>query len=194
MTGSLSRHPVSCAACSPAESRCHDAGVTELDDFVAHCLSLLDEPDVGDLVQQAMVPMLTHPNPMAAAIEDLRPAAGRAAMVHRSENLTVIGIEVAEGFVSPPHNHHLWSVVGVYRNEEHNTFYRRSGNGIEQTGEATLHTGDAMAFPADAIHRIANIGTGPMRALHVYGGDLFAAQRSEWDDQTGEERPFGSAR
>ena len=57
-----------------------------------------------------------------------------------------------------------------------------------------LRCGEVLALPPDAVHRIANSGTDTMRAVHVYGGDLFATHRSQWDDDTGEQRPFGSPR
>jgi predicted metal-dependent enzyme (double-stranded beta helix superfamily) len=44
------------------------------------------------------------------------------------------------------------------------------------------------------IHSVAN----PLRqftgAIHVYGGDVFGAARSEWDPATLEERPYDVAR
>ena len=41
----------------------------------------------------------------------------------------------------------------------------------------------------DAIHAVANTRREFAVALHVYGGDFFAGVRSEWDEDTFEERP-----
>ena len=43
---------------------------------------------------------------------------------------------------------------------------------------------------ADIIHSVTNPVEGLTGALHVYGGDYFAACRSEWDPEKLRERPF----
>jgi predicted metal-dependent enzyme (double-stranded beta helix superfamily) len=164
--------------------------MTTLDEFVAMCEAMLGEADVGQRIAEAMRPLVADPAELSPAIEDLRPEPGRPAVVHRSDELTVLGLEVAAGFVSPPHDHRLWAVVGIYQGAEDNVFYRRGPDGIEETGRAVLEEGDCLAFPPDAVHGIANSGTAPMRGLHVYGGDLFATERSTWDPISGEEQPF----
>jgi predicted metal-dependent enzyme (double-stranded beta helix superfamily) len=165
--------------------------MTDLAAFVQTCESLLDEPDAAQRVADAVQTVIADADALSERIEALRPAPGQAAVVHRGDNLTVLGLEVAAGFVSPAHNHTIWAVVGIYQGNEDNIFYQRVPDGIEETGQAVLGEGEALALPPDAVHRITNSGSGPMRALHVYGGDLFATSRSQWDDDTGEERPFG---
>ncbi len=165
-----------------------------LDTFVADCRAALESEDPGAAVATAMEPLVATADALDALIEEKRPKPGAAVVVHRSDELTVMALEVPAGFVSPPHNHTVWAVVGIYRGAEDNVFYERSGAGIRETGRAVLPSGGCLALGPDAVHAIANSGSGPMRALHVYGGDLFATSRSEWDLATGEERPFGSAR
>ena len=41
----------------------------------------------------------------------------------------------------------------------------------------------------DVIHSVANSRRDFAVALHVYGGDFFTVERSEWDATTFEERP-----
>jgi predicted metal-dependent enzyme (double-stranded beta helix superfamily) len=165
-----------------------------LDSFVADCLAIVDQPDAGDRVAAALQPLVADPARLTAEIDARRPEGGGAVIVHRSDELTVLGLDVAAGFVSPAHNHTIWAVVGIYDGNEDNVFYRRTPGGIEETGRAVLHTGECLALPSDAVHRIANSGGATMKALHVYGGDLFATSRSQWDDETGEELPFGTRR
>ena len=47
----------------------------------------------------------------------------------------------------------------------------------------------SSSWADDAIHAVANPKREYAVALHVYGGDFFVADRSEWDEVTGEERP-----
>jgi predicted metal-dependent enzyme (double-stranded beta helix superfamily) len=134
---------------------------------------------------------VADPEGLTEALDRRRVASTGPVVVHRSDELTVIGLDVAAGFVSPVHDHRLWAVVGVFVGAEDNVFYRRTAHGVEETGRAVLATGGCLALPADAVHRIANSGGDTMRAVHVYGGDLFATARSQWDDDTGDELPFG---
>ncbi|MFN3218717.1 MAG: hypothetical protein ACE367_19655 [Acidimicrobiales bacterium] len=174
-----------------------------LSEFVETCRSALDAadasdaPEVAEQVAAALRPLLADAEALSAEIEALRPPGGGPAVVHRSDDLTVLGLAVPAGFVSPVHDHTIWAVVGIYAGDEDNVFYRRGDDGIDgitETGRAVLRCGEVLALPPDAVHRIANSGTDTMRAGHVYGGDLFATHRSQWDDDTGEQRPFGSAR
>lgn len=168
--------------------------MTVLAEFVERCEALLNEPDAADQIALALEPLVAEPTELAHSIEDARPELGGPAVIHRSEQLTVLGLEISAGFVSPPHNHLMWAVVGVYEGDEDNVFYRRTENGIEEVGRAVLRTGECLALPPDAVHGIANSGSVTLRALHVYGGDLLGTARSQWDESTGEELPFGSVR
>jgi predicted metal-dependent enzyme (double-stranded beta helix superfamily) len=180
-----------------------------LSEFVETCRSALDAPDAAERVAAALRPLLADAEALSAEVEALRPPGGGPAVVHRSDDLTVLGLAVPAGFVSPVHDHTIWAVVGIYAGDEDNVFYRRDtaadtdtgdtdtdadDHGIIETGRAVLPCGEVLALPPDAVHRIANSGTDTMRAVHVYGGDLFATHRSQWDDATGERRPFGSTR
>ena len=165
-----------------------------LSEFVETCRSALHAPDAAERVATALRPLLADAEALSAEVEALRPPGGGPAVVHRSDDLTVLGLAVPAGFVSPVHDHTIWAVVGIYAGDEDNVFFRRDDGGIAETGRAVLRCGEVLALPPDAVHRIANSGTDTMRAVHVYGGDLFATHRSQWDDDTGEQRPFGSPR
>ena len=84
----------------------------------------------------------------------------------------------------------MWAVIGVYDGQENNTFYRRSGNGLEQAGDRQLRTGNVLVLGVDAIHAIENPLDRVLHAIHVYGGDLPKAQRSMWNPFTQTEEPF----
>lgn len=163
----------------------------DLEAFVQTCRDALGADDAGDRVADAMAPIVADRAAMVAEIDRRRADKPGPVIIHRSDELTVLALDVDAGFVSPIHNHTIWAVVGVFQGAEDNVFYRRTATGIEETGRGVLHEGDCLALPPDAVHRIANYGNAPMRALHAYGGDLFATQRSQWNEATGEESPFG---
>jgi predicted metal-dependent enzyme (double-stranded beta helix superfamily) len=88
-----------------------------------------------------------------------------------------------------PHDHRMWACIGMYGGQEDNAFYRRVPGSIEAAGGKELPAGDVLVLGDDVIHSVANTRSEFAVALHVYGGDFFAAGRSEWDFDTYEERP-----
>jgi predicted metal-dependent enzyme (double-stranded beta helix superfamily) len=136
-----------------------------------------------------------------AAQETVRHAVGEApftadiassGLLHSSPEVTILHAVVNSGFISPPHDHRTWAIIGVYHGQEDNTFYRLVGPSrkIEQAGEHNLTEGDVMMLGPQAIHRIANHGNEKLIALHVYGKNIFTIERSKWDLATGVEQPF----
>jgi predicted metal-dependent enzyme (double-stranded beta helix superfamily) len=135
---------------------------------------------VGQAVRHAI-----HERPLV-------PEVGSSKLLHSEPGLTVLHIAVNPGFVSPPHDHRTWAVVGVYSGQEDNTFYRLidGSRRIERFGSRDLIEGEVLTLKTDAIHRIANPRTDKLVALHVYGRNIFEFERSSWDLTTGEEQPF----
>ena len=114
--------------------------------------------------------------------------------LYRSDDLTVLNVVWGPHMTLMPHNHRMWAVIGVYSGREDNIFWRRiaddAGGSIEAAGAKALCDRDAVTLGHDIIHSVNN----PIRrctgALHVYGGDFFATERSEWDPETLLERRF----
>jgi predicted metal-dependent enzyme (double-stranded beta helix superfamily) len=120
------------------------------------------------------------------------PEARFSQLLHSEPGLTVMHVAVNPRFVSPPHDHRTWAVIGVFDGQEENTFYRRSDDSrrIEQSGSRSLRQGDVLTLGIDAIHQIANPLNYKLIALHVYGKNISKIERSAWDPATGAERPF----
>jgi hypothetical protein len=64
------------------------------------------------------------------------------------------------------------------------------GGKIEAAGAKSLGQGDVEPLDRDIIHTVTNPLARLTGAVHVYGGDFFAAVRSEWDPLTLLERPY----
>ncbi len=88
-----------------------------------------------------------------------------------------------------PHEHRMWAVIGMYGGQEDNAFYRRAPDGLEAAGGRELPTGEVLLLGDDVIHSVANSRREFAVALHVYGGDFFSVDRSEWDFETHREHP-----
>jgi predicted metal-dependent enzyme (double-stranded beta helix superfamily) len=89
-----------------------------------------------------------------------------------------------------PHEHKMWSTVGIYGGAEDNTYYRRIGSAIEVNGHKRGDAGDVLLLGADGIHSVKNPTRQWTAALHVYGGDFFSHARLQWDPETGEAKAF----
>ncbi|MBR0566870.1 hypothetical protein J5J83_12170 [Azoarcus sp. L1K30] len=116
--------------------------------------------------------------------------------IFRSPALTVINFVWAPCMCLMPHNHQMFSVVGIYAGREDNIFWQRTGPTIAATGARSLGGGDVATLDSDVIHSVLNPIGKMTCAIHVYGGDFFAppTPRSEWDHETLSERPWNVER
>ena len=146
----------------------------------------LRAPAVRELVAEAVA----DPAALAAALGEPEQAGIQA--LHRAENLTVIHFTWAPGMILKPHDHTMWSVVGLFAGREDNVFWRRAEGRIEAHGARTLGPGDTTLLGPEVIHSVVNPIAKRSRAIHVYGGDFFAPRRprTEWDHETLVERPW----
>ena len=117
---------------------------------------------------------------------------GRFQVLHDEPGLTILHVVVNGGFVSPPHDHRTWAVIGVYNGQEDNSFYKLVGDTreIEPAGGRSVGKGEILTLGTDAIHRIANPRGEALIALHVYGRNVMKIERSAWDPITMRERPY----
>ncbi len=113
-------------------------------------------------------------------------------MLYRAPNLTIINFVWAPCMSLMPHDHHMFSVVGIYAGREDNVFWRRTADGIEAYGAQSLGAGDITTLERDAIHSVLNPIGKMTCAIHVYGGDFLAPPepRSMWDHETLAEAPW----
>jgi predicted metal-dependent enzyme (double-stranded beta helix superfamily) len=92
----------------------------------------------------------------------------------------------------------MWAIIGIYTGREDNILWRRvadepSGR-IEAAGAKALSERDAVPLGRDIIHSVTNPLGRLTGAIHVYGGDFFGADRSEWDPETLQEGRYDVAK
>ncbi|WP_425404125.1 hypothetical protein [Hwanghaeella sp.] len=109
--------------------------------------------------------------------------------LYRSESLTIMHFTWAPYMTLPPHNHNMFSVVGLYSGREDNLFWRRTEGAIEVAGGQSLGAGQVATLGRDIIHSVVNPLDKKTAAFHVYGGDFLAPDdhRSQWNHETLEE-------
>ncbi len=115
-------------------------------------------------------------------------------VLQRSTELTVFNLIWGPQMCQLPHDHRMWAVIGIYTGREDNIFWRRpAGNPagrIEAAGARALSEREAVLLGPDIIHSVINPVRRLTGAIHVYGGDFFAAQHSQWDPERLREEPY----
>lgn len=157
----------------------------DLDTFIADCCAAVESDathaTAAEVVRRAMA------DPAAVMAELGEPTEPGIRPLHQSRTLTILNLAWKPSTTIPPHNHEMWAVIGIYGGREDNIFWRRvkdhPGGLIEAAGARALATGDVCPMGPDIIHSVTNPIPRLTAALHVYGGDFFEAERSEWEPE-----------
>ena len=67
--------------------------------------------------------------------------------LYRSYDLTILNFVWAPCMSLMPHNHQMFSVIGIYSGREDNVFWRRRETTIEAVGAKSLGVGDVGGVP-----------------------------------------------
>jgi len=192
MTARLSRRNVlgglaslAVAGISPAAAR---SPRFDLEHFVSDVRAANKESNAQRAVEEVLARALAHP---ASVLEGLgEPTTVGLSPIFRAHDLTILNIVWPPWMMLPPHNHLMWATIGIYTGREDNIIWKRQAGGIvEAAGASSLSEGEVFSLPHDAIHSVTNPIPRLTAAVHIYGGDFFAAQRSEWDPDSLEEHP-----
>jgi predicted metal-dependent enzyme (double-stranded beta helix superfamily) len=159
----------------------------DIDAFVAECQAAGTASQPMLAIKEILDRAMTEPGALATAMDGLG-----IGLLHRSSELTVANIVVPAGAPqTPPHDHRMWALVGIYAGQEDNHFFRRADGGLAESGGRSLHVSDTIAMGDDTIHAIRNpLAHSALAAIHVYGGELFGTERSMWTGPNHDEQPY----
>ena len=158
-----------------------------IDDIVARLRSSLSEHTPVLAVRDVLQGLIADPPRLDEALGPVE--TGGITTLYNAADLTVLRVAWTPGMALYPHEHRMWAAIAMYGGQEDNAFFRRAPGGLEPTGGTELPAGEVLVLGDDVIHSVANSRREFAVALHVYGGDFFTVQRSEWDAETLEERP-----
>jgi predicted metal-dependent enzyme (double-stranded beta helix superfamily) len=158
----------------------------DLHQFIADCRSALAAEKSHRHVREVVARAVSDPD---AILKELgSPNRGVIHTLHRSDDLTVLNVVWPPYMTLMPHNHQMWAVIGVYTGREDNIFWCRGAGGqsgkLEAIGAKALSARDSEPLGHNIIHSVTNPIPRFTAGIHVYGGDFFAAERSEWDPET----------
>ena len=168
----------------------------DLDQFVADCRTAVAEDASHMAVREVVVRAVADPAALLKGVGE--PRMGGIDTLYHGGDLTILNVVWAPLMTVVPHEHRMWAVIGVYTGAEDNMFWRRIGvagaSKIEAAGARSLRVGDAEPLGRDIVHSVTNPIPRLSGAIHVYGGDFFAVERSEWDPERLTEQSYDMER
>jgi len=163
----------------------------EPDRFIADCRSANATNGSSGVLEVVSAAVSAPPTILHALGEPRRAGVN---VLHRSPELTIFNLIWGPQMCQLPHDHRMWAVIGIYTGREDNIFWRRRagdpGARIEAAGAKALSERDAVPLGPDVIHSVINPVRRLTGAIHVYGGDFFAATHSQWDPERLREEPY----
>ena len=109
-------------------------------------------------------------------------------------SLSLFSLVVPPGAMTPVHDHLAWGLVGVYRGNQDEEFYRPGDAGLELLRRRPLDSGDFYTLlpPRDDIHRVRTTSRETSVSIHLLANDTGCVWRHTYDERTGEASPFRS--
>jgi predicted metal-dependent enzyme (double-stranded beta helix superfamily) len=162
----------------------------DIEEFVAECHAARERDRSSASIREVVARAVSEPSAVMRALGE--PERAQIQRVYHSPDLTILNVTWAPKMTLFPHNHDMWAVIGIYSGREDNIFWRRlpsDSRRVEAAGAKSLCDKDSVQLGSDIIHSVTNPIGRLTSAIHVYGGDFFNANRSEWDPESLLERP-----
>jgi predicted metal-dependent enzyme (double-stranded beta helix superfamily) len=164
----------------------------DIDQLIHDCAAALNDTAPTKAVREILARAVSNSTDLIQALGE--PTRAEIQRLHVSDELTVLNVIWAPRMTLMPHNHNMWATIGVYGGREDNIFWRRlpgdAKGRVEAAGAKSLGPKDVRPLGEEIIHSVTNPTAKLTGAIHVYGGDFFTQERSEWDPESLEERPY----
>jgi predicted metal-dependent enzyme (double-stranded beta helix superfamily) len=158
----------------------------DLDRFIEDVRTANAGSEPERAIRAVLARVVSDPAALMAAIGE--PTRAGVAAILKSADLTILNVIWGPRMTIVPHNHNMWASIGVYTGREDNIFWRRvpgvPGGLIEAAGAKSLGKCEVAPLGADIIHSVTNPIEKLTGAIHIYRGDFFAEERSEWEPET----------
>jgi len=164
----------------------------ELEQFIEDCRAAVAEDPTHKTARDVVARAMSDPDSVIKGLG--APKRSEIQKIYHGPDLTILNVVWGPGMTVPPHNHEMWAVIGIYTGREDNIFWRRipgaSDGKLEAAGAKALSVGDTAPLGPDIIHSVTNPIPRLTGAIHVYGGDFFEIDRSQWEPETLTEEPY----
>jgi len=164
----------------------------DIEQLIQDCVAAVSDSAPTKAVREILARAVSDPAGLLQVLGE--PEQAGIQRLHVSDELTVLNVIWAPRMTLMPHNHNMWATIGVYGGREDNIFWRRlpddAKGRVEAAGAKSLGPKDVRPLGEEIIHSVTNPTAKLTGAIHVYGGDFFSQERSEWDPESLEERPY----
>lgn len=109
-------------------------------------------------------------------------------------SLSLFSLVVPPGSMTPVHDHLAWGLIGLYRGNQDEEFYRPTSAGLELERQRPLDPGELYRLlpPRNDVHRVRTTSNVTSVSIHLLASDTGCVLRHTYDETTGEARPFRS--
>jgi predicted metal-dependent enzyme (double-stranded beta helix superfamily) len=174
-------------------------------DFVALVRARIDDSGTAAEALAAIEPafgrLLADRQWLPASYQSDAPASGMGGGIGQwllfraaDRSLCLFSLVVPPGSMTPIHDHLAWGLVGLYRGNQDEEFYRLGDGRLEPVRRRPLGPGDFYRLlpPTDDIHRVRTTSAVTSVSIHVLAADTGCVLRHTYDETTGEAAPFRS--
>lgn len=164
-----------------------ESELIEMQKFIEDCISANKDANPQEAVKEVLAKGVSNPKALLKAIGE--PTEAGLKVFLRSKDLTIFAASWTPQMNLMPHNHEMWANIGIYTGREDNIIWKRNKESIDAHDVRCLFAGDVATLNTNAIHSVTNPLQRFTGGLHIYGGDFFATERSQWDPETMIEEP-----
>jgi len=158
-----------------------------LDDFVTQLRAAAKTVDPVKQVRALMTETFSNP----AAIKASMPAFDNDdEVLYEDDTVSIWFVRFVPGLHVPPHDHQTTATIGVYEGAEDNHFYLSEPGKLVHKSSRRVGPGDVIALKPDGIHSVEAADGKQSCGIHVYLAKLTTIERSLFDWESGEARPF----
>ena len=157
--------------------------------------------DATDLISPLFAELLADHDGLPATYQEPAPQSGMGGgigqwLVFRAadRSLSLFSLVVPPGAMTPVHDHLAWGLVGIYRGNQDEEFYRPGDGRLESLRRRPLSPGDFYRLlpPRDDVHRVRTTSAETSVSIHLLANDTGCVWRHTYDERTGEASPFRS--
>ncbi len=186
----------------------HDEYVLEtpfLRDFVSEVRTLIggadDRASACEAIEPLFVDLMADRDWLPDRYQQDAPVSGMGGGIGQwllfraaDRSLCLFSLVVPPGSMTPVHDHLAWGLIGLYRGNQDEEFYRPGDGRLELLRRRPLEPGNYYRLlpPRDDVHRVRTTSDVTSVSIHLLASDTGCVLRHTYDEQTGEARPFRS--
>ncbi|MDH3221069.1 MAG: hypothetical protein OEO19_16175 [Gammaproteobacteria bacterium] len=159
----------------------------ELDRFIEQLRAAARDDAAVSRVRELMTAAFRNPASIRAAMPDYE---NDDEILFEDDNLSIWFVRFVPGLHVPPHDHRTTATIGVYEGAEDNHFYLREADRLVHKSTRRVGPGDVIVLKPDGIHSVEAAAGQSSCGIHVYLAPLSRIERSLFDWDSGEARPF----